>query len=200
MTNTPLRLALSVLSVPLLAAPSAYGVYLYLAPESGWWAMSAAVGFEALYIGVNVLALRNAELRQYAERVALAAVITAVVFNTLAHYALKVPGAYSGAALSPLAALLSLITSLPLAGLAYAVSVLLHRLSEDTVTHTAPLSEEVTILAVDSVPDVKALSDSGVLLSKSERVKRVALSQGWSESKAWREVKKHPALLEGVER
>ena len=107
--NTPLRLALSVLSVPLLAAPSAYGVYLYLAPESGAFAVSAAVGFEALYIGVNVLALRNAELRQYAERVALAAVVTAVVFNTLAHYALKVPGAYSGAALSPLAALLSLI-------------------------------------------------------------------------------------------
>ena len=159
------RLTLAVLSVPLLAAPSAYGVYLYLAPESGYFAMSAAVGFELLYIGVNVLTLRSEALRQYAQGVALAAVITAVVFNTLAHYALKVPGAYTGAPLSALAALLSLITSLPLAGLAYAVSVLLHNLSDDTPVSTPSTERQgdvnvtvQTLVAPSS--DVKQLVDT----------------------------------------
>lgn len=125
------RSVVTMLAVPLLAAPSAYGVYRYLAPESGSIAAaSAAIGFELLYLGVNMLTLRTAELRAYARRVALAAVVTAVTFNALAHYAAKVPQAFSGASFALLPALLALITSLPLAGLAYAVSVLLHRLSE----------------------------------------------------------------------
>ncbi len=133
--NSWKRTALATLAVPLLAAPSAYGVYLYLEPESGALAAaSAAVGFELLYLGVNVLALHTAELRAYARRVALAAVLTAVTFNALAHYAAKVPNAYSGAPFALLPAILALITALPLAGLAYAVSVLLHRMS---TAHTA---------------------------------------------------------------
>lgn len=130
-TNRPwLRSALAVLSVPLLAAPSAYGVYTYLEPQSGPWAAgSAALGYEVLYIGVNILRLHSERLRAYGRNVALAAVATAVVFNTLAHYRATVPDiahtAVDWAALG-----LALITSLPLAGLAYAVSVLLHRLTE----------------------------------------------------------------------
>jgi hypothetical protein len=199
-------------------------VYLYLVPESGVYAAtSAAIGFELLYIGVNILTLRSKELRQYAQAVALAAVLTAVVFNTLAHYAIKVPEAYTGAMFVPLAALLALITSLPLAGLAYAVSVLLHRLSEDNVSDDLTLAsllstpvatphqaQQVTINIEAPTPEPHhALSDSGVtlsgdevtitpLLSKTERVKRLALSNGWSESKAWREAKRLPELLEEV--
>lgn len=125
-----LRSALAVLSVPLLAAPSAYGVYTYLEPQSGPWAAgSAALGYEVLYIGVNILRLHSERLRAYGRNVALAAVATAVVFNTLAHYRATVPDiahtAVDWAALG-----LALLTSLPLAGLAYAVSVLLHRLTE----------------------------------------------------------------------
>jgi predicted RNA-binding Zn-ribbon protein involved in translation (DUF1610 family) len=131
MHNSWKRTALATIAVPLLAAPSAYGVYQYLAPESGHWpAISAAIGFELLYLGVNLLVLHTPELRAYGRRVALAAVITAVTFNTLAHYRIKVEAGLEGAALDWLALALSLLTSLPLAGLAYAVSVLLHRLSE----------------------------------------------------------------------
>jgi hypothetical protein len=158
--------------------------------------------------------------------VALAAVLTAVVFNTLAHYALKVPEVFTGAVFAPLAALLALITSLPLAGLAYAVSVLLHRLSEDNVSDDLTLAsllstpvatphqaQQVTINIEAQPPEaLHILSDSGVtlsddstaqpttlhVLSKTERVKRLALSNGWSESKAWRESKRLPELLEEV--
>ena len=140
-----LRPALAVLSVPLLAAPSAYGVYTYLEPQSGTGAaVSAAIGFELLYIGVNVLALRTEELRRYARNVALCAVATAVVFNTLAHYRMTVPDiAHTAVDIAALA--LAIIGSLPLAGLAYATSVLLHRLTEQpgVNSHVDSLSSEL---------------------------------------------------------
>jgi hypothetical protein len=119
--------------------------------ESGnWAAISAAIGFELLYLGVNVLVLHTPELRAYGRRVALAAVLTAVTFNTLAHYRMKVPAGLEGAALDGLALTLSILTSLPLAGLAYAVSVLLHRLSEDAQAATIPSASSAT--ALSSIP------------------------------------------------
>lgn len=192
--NTWPRLILAILSVPLLAAPSAYGVYLYLEPESGKYAAgSAAVGFELLYIGVNVLILASPELRQYGRNVALAAVATAVTFNTLAHYQMKVEDAFTGANFGVLAFFLSLLTSLPLAGLAYAVSVLLHRLSDDSasgVAESAPVSVgqslTVNVLAVES-NNIPQLSDG---LSKTARVKLLAAERNVSESSIWRAVKK----------
>jgi len=139
MNNTWRRKLLALLSVPLLAVPSAVGVYAYLVPESGQIAAGlAAAGFEVLYIGVNILVIASPDLRRYARNVSLAAVVVAVLMNSLAHYGLKVPSAYAGALFDPLAAMLALIASAPLAGLAYAVSVLLHRLSEaDVRTHAA---------------------------------------------------------------
>lgn len=193
--NTWPRLILAILSVPLLAAPSAYGVYLYLAPESGHFAAtSAAVGFELLYIGVNVLILASPELRQYGRNVALAAVATAVTFNTLAHYQMKVDGAFSGAAFAPLAFFLSLLTSLPLAGLAYAVSVLLHRLSDRTSGESAlTLTAEVpTVMEQSLTVNLLSVESEATppALSKTAKVKQLAAQNGVSESTIWRKVTK----------
>lgn len=187
------RLALAIASVPLLAAPSAYGVYLYLVPESGpLMAGSAALGFELLYIGVNVLILSTPELRAYGRRVALAAVVTAVTFNTLAHYQLKVPLAFTGAPLAPLPAFLALITSMPLAGLAYAVSVLLHRLS-DGASAAVPADSGLPVAHQETTINLLVAGSDGV--SRTERVKQLAVAQGVSESTMWRRVKKQPELL-----
>lgn len=186
--NTWARKALALISVPALALPSAIGVQRYLAPESGAIAAwSAAIGFEVLYVGINILILRSPELRRYARNVALAAVATAVLLNSLAHYQVRVAGAFDGAPLNVLASALAVIASLPLAGLAYAVSVLLHRLSEDEAAATAVLEEAlsqptVTIGAVER----PALSDG---MSKTARVKALAAELGISESTAWRKVK-----------
>lgn len=148
--NSWRRKALALASVPALAVPSAIGVQRYLAPESGTVAAwSAAVGFEAVYVGTNILILRSPELRRYARNVNLAAVATAVLLNSLAHYRTNIPLAYSGASFSLLAALLAIVASLPLAGLAYAVSVLLHRLSEDEA-----VAEEMLRDALASAPAV----------------------------------------------
>lgn len=122
--NTWQRKALTILSVPLLAVPSAVGVYMFLEPLSGWAAAGmAAAGFELLYIGVNVLNLSQ-RIQAYARNVALAAVATAILMNTLSHYG-------SIAVWDSKLAVISIIASAPLAGLAYAVSVLLHKLSEE---------------------------------------------------------------------
>src|SRR5215831_15954535 len=113
--NTWRRKALAVLSVPALAGPSAVGVYHYLAPECGRIAaVSAAIGFEVLYLGANILSIRTEKLRRYARNVSLAAVATAVAFNALAHYASKVPGGLEGAAFNPLAGILAVVASVPL--------------------------------------------------------------------------------------
>lgn len=133
--NTWKRKALAFAAVALLSVPSAIGVQRALAPTRGELAgWLAAGGFEAVYLATAVLIL-SSELRRYAQRVALAAVGTAVLLNTLADYAHRVPGGLDGwpqfrATFDGLALGLSVIESLPLAGLSYAMATLLHRLAE----------------------------------------------------------------------
>ncbi len=98
-------------------------------------------GFEAIYLAVAVLLL-SSELRRYVQRIALAAVTTAVVLNTIADYQAHIPdglktwatfrSSFDGLALG-----LSLIERLPLAGVAFAMATLLHRLAEVEQPHAA---------------------------------------------------------------
>jgi hypothetical protein len=142
MGNTWKRKLLALLSVPLLAVPSAAGVYLWLEPHIGAIAAGmTAAGFESLYIGINILVITTPELRRYARNVALAGVATAVIFNTLARYQKMVGGNLRTAPFDGLALGLAVLESIPLAGLAYAVSVLLHRLSEADVRSRAESDE-----------------------------------------------------------
>lgn len=133
--NTWKRKALAFAAVALLSVPSAIGVQRALAPTRGELAgWLAAAGFEAVYLATAVLIL-SSDLRRYAQRVALAAVGTAVLLNTLADYAHRVPGGLDGwpqfrATFDALALGLSLVESVPLAGLSYAMATLLHRLAE----------------------------------------------------------------------
>jgi hypothetical protein len=94
----------------------------------------AAAGFELAYLSLSLLTLRP-ELRQHARMVALGAVITAIALNGLADYAHRVAGGLASWAearrlFDPLALILSLAESAPLAGLAFALASLLHRLAE----------------------------------------------------------------------
>lgn len=148
--NTWKRRAPAILAVALLSVPSAVGVYHALAPTRGWFAAgSAAAGFEAVYLSTAVLVLTPA-LRTYAQRVALAAVGVAVVLNTLADYQARVPGGLASWAeavrlFDPLAAVLAVVESAPLAILAYAVAMLIHRLSEGAEperTEAAPPAQD----------------------------------------------------------
>lgn len=145
--NTWPKLAAAVAAVMLLSAPSAVGVARALEPTRGpWAAWAAAAGFELAYLSLSLLTLRP-ELRRQARAVALGAVFTAVALNTLADYAHRVPGGLSAwptfrATFDPLALGLALGESLPLAGLAFALASLLHRLAEqpaeDALAPAAP--------------------------------------------------------------
>lgn len=138
--NTWRRKILALLSVPLLAVPSAAGVYLWLVPHIGaFFAGLTAAGFESLYIGINVLIITTPELRRYARNVALSGVATAVIFNTLARYQAMVGGDLRAVAIDGVALGLAVLESIPLAGLAYAISVLLHRLSEASAEPLRPI-------------------------------------------------------------
>lgn len=153
--NTWKRRALALLSVPLLALPSAGGVYLWLTPHIGWLlAGLTAAGFELLYIGINLLIISTPELRRYARNVAMSGVATAIIFNTLARYQAMVCPALTPAEIAAglvsnctlrsavfdgVALGLAILESIPLAGLAYAMSVLLHRLSEAGAAPIRPI-------------------------------------------------------------
>src|SRR5262245_14486158 len=90
--NSWKRRAPAVLAVLLLSVPSAIGVQRAMAPTRGTVAgYLAAAGFELAYLLVAVLVL-STELRHYAQRVALAAVGSAVLLNMVADYAARVPG------------------------------------------------------------------------------------------------------------
>src|SRR5262245_43897210 len=133
--NSIKRKLLALAAVLLLSVPSAIGVQHALAPTrgeiAGWL---AAAGFEAVYLSTAILILTS-DLRHYAQRVALAAVAAAVLLNTVADYGTRVPGGLTSStafltSFDSLALGLSLVESLPLAGLAYAMATLLHRLAE----------------------------------------------------------------------
>jgi hypothetical protein len=133
--NALWKITAAALAVLLLSAPSAVGVARALEPTRGAWAAwAAAAGFELAYLSLSLLTLR-AELRAQARAVALGAVATAVALNSLADYAHRVPGGLASwveaqRLYDPLALALALGESLPLAGLAFALASLLHRLAE----------------------------------------------------------------------
>lgn len=143
--NTWQRKSLAIAATLLLAVPSALGVYRALEPIRGALAAGcAAAGFEAIYLATAVLIL-TPELQRYARNVALCAVASAVLLNTLADYAARVPNGLgsSGSFLmyfDVLALALALAESLPMAGLAYAMASLLHKLS----VHEVPCAADLT--------------------------------------------------------
>lgn len=134
--NASWKVAAAVGAVILLSAPSAVGVYRALEPTRGPWAAgAAALGFELAYLSLSLLVLRPA-LRAHARMVALGAVTTAIVLNALADYTARIPGGLESWAAAverfdPLALGLAVVESAPLAGLAFALASLLHRLAEE---------------------------------------------------------------------
>ena len=145
--NAKWKIGVAVVAVMSLSAPAAVGVYSALVPTRGMIAAGlAALGIELTYLSLALLAMAPA-LRSEARRVAMLAVATSITLNSLADYAARVPGGLSssGQALAlfdPLALGLSVLESAPLAGLAYALATLLHRLAEEGAPAVVPETGE----------------------------------------------------------
>ena len=183
------------LPLPMLALAASYGVYQYnLLFTPAWVALVSAAAFELTYVA---LAFTPTDDTRRATYVSIAAVVVSVLYNVLAALFVRRPEMLIG---TPWYGdvLLAALHGAPLAIMAYNVAALLLH-SQRSATLSTLLSEPVHTPTQAQQVTVNVLSDSGVVLSKSERVKRLALAQGWSESKAWRAVKVQPELLEGVE-
>lgn len=174
--------------LPLLFAyaPQAYTVYAWQLDSGapGGIALLAGIGFEFISVGAIAWSERGAGWQA-----ARWPSVTALLFSVavaVAHY-----GAREGA-------LAVLHAGFPL--VAYFYTLLMHakpvvRERENgavlsTLLQTAPAPHQETTVNV-------MVADSGSL-SKTARVKRLAESNGWSISTAWRKVDRNPHLLEEV--
>jgi hypothetical protein len=183
------------LPLPMLALAASYGVYQYnLLFTPAWVALVSAAAFELTYVA---LAFTPTDDTRRATYVSIAAVVVSVLYNVLAALFVRRPEMLIG---TPWYGdvLLAALHGAPLAIMAYNVAALLLH-SQRSATLSTLLSELPPTPHQAQQVTVNVLSDSGVTLSKSERVKRLALSAGVSETTMWRRVKVQPELLEGVE-
>jgi len=132
-------IALAVLAVLLLAFPSALAVYEWLKPIRGEWAArSAAVGIELTYLALACLLFVTKDQQSQARRLQLWAVFTAVLINSIDSYSKRGVNLSSGvlawSTFDPFLLGLSVVESIPLAGLAFGVSMILHRLIADDLS------------------------------------------------------------------
>jgi len=142
------RMALARLGLPTLALPASYGVFqfnsLFLPLVM---AIISAAAFELVYMGLAVVPLTPAQ-RGKAKAIALAAVVTSVLYNALAGMFHLRPDLLVG---MPLWAVitLSLLHAVPLAGLAYAVADLLFHQDAEADTQHSINAAPAAIIALE---------------------------------------------------
>lgn len=144
------RALLAALPLPMLALAASYGVYEFaklFVPE--WVAVVQAAAFELTYIGLAVLQGLDERQRRRAGVIALGAVVTSIIYNTLAGWFHRQPDLLAAA--SPIADLmLAILHGAPLAWVAFLVSdLLLHRTYQAETRQTAVL---VVDAPADSLP------------------------------------------------
>lgn len=136
----PWAILLAILAVLALAYPSATAVYEWLLPIRGpQAAFSAASGIELTYLALACLFFFTEELQRFALRLQLWAVFTAVLLNSIDSYSKRKgidisTGNFAWSTFDPWLLTLSIGESIPLAGLAFGVSMILHRLVVVDVT------------------------------------------------------------------
>lgn len=73
--------------LPMLAAASSYGVYsfssIFMPP---WMALLSSMAFELVYISLSYTILTTEKMKVDAQRVAIGAVIVAIIYNVIAGY------------------------------------------------------------------------------------------------------------------
>jgi hypothetical protein len=137
----PWAIVLAIVAVLMLAYPSAAAVYEWLRPTRGpEAAFSAAAGIELTYLSLACLYFFTDDLKRYAFRLQLWAVFTAVLLNSAESYSKRAgvnitTGAAASRTFDPFLLGLSIGESIPLAGLAFGVSMILHHL---VITDYAP--------------------------------------------------------------
>lgn len=122
------RPVLAGLPLPMLALAASYGVYSFarlFVPE--FFARVQAGAFELTYIGLAVLIVLDERQRRRARAISVGAVLTSIIYNTLAGWFHQRPELLATASNEAWLAL-AVLHGMPLAWVAYLVSdLLLHR-------------------------------------------------------------------------
>lgn len=141
----PWAIGLSIIAILTLAYPSATAVYEWLLPTRGQdAAYSAAAGIELTYLSLACLFFFTDRLKRIALRLQLWAVFTAVLLNAVNAYSRRSgvdisTGMKAAETFDPWLLALSIGESIPLAGLAFGVSMVLHELVVDPPVSQASL-------------------------------------------------------------
>lgn len=154
--NKPIdwRGLLARLPLPMLALAASYGVYSFAALfVPTFIAGVQAAAFELTYIGLAVSRTLDTAQRKRATAISIGAVVTSIVYNTLAGWFHKVPGLLESA--SPLAWLcFAILHGAPLAWVAYLVAdLLLHIAAAPTAAAPQPAdapTAERTVVGVSA--------------------------------------------------
>jgi hypothetical protein len=145
------RALLAASPLPMLALAASYGVYSFaLLFVPAWVAFVQAASFELTYIGLAVLQGLDDRQRQRAGLISIGAVVTSIIYNTLAGWFHRQPELLAAA--TPIADLmLAILHGAPLAWVAFLVSdLLLHR--QDHRTYQAE-TRQTAILVVEAPAD-----------------------------------------------
>jgi hypothetical protein len=136
----PWRAILARLPLPMLALAASYGVYSFSAlfvPQ--WVAVIQAAAFELTYIGLAVVEGMNEKQRQRATLISIGAVVTSILYNTLAGLFHRNPTWLGDLGYFEWG--LAVLHGLPLAWVAYLVA--------DLLLHSAP-AQMVSFARVDA--------------------------------------------------
>lgn len=122
------RPVLAGLPLPMLALAASYGVYSFaLLFVPMWVAVVQAAAFELTYLGLAVLVGLDERQRARARLISVGAVVTSIIYNTLAGWFHQRP-ALMATASDEAWLMLAILHGMPLAWVAYLVSdLLLHR-------------------------------------------------------------------------
>ena len=144
--NRNWRGVLARLPLPMLALAASYGVYSFAAlfvPQ--WVAVVQAAAFELTYIGLAVVQGLDSAGRRRATSISVGAVITSVLYNTLAGWFHRQPQLLASA--SPEAWLcFAILHGAPLAWVAYLVA--------DLLLHTSPVNTAPTMQLARIAADI----------------------------------------------
>lgn len=178
------------LPLPLLALSAAYGVYQFQALFTPWYvALLSAAAFEAVYLSLSFTPTPDTKRAMI---ISVSAVAVSVLYNTLSSLFHLRPALLVDRLLWTDIAL-AVLHGAPLAIVAYAVAdLLLHRTNKEHDDSTAL----ATLLTTPVQDDSAMIVTESVTLSKSQRVKQLAVERGVSETTIWRQVKQGKVEVE----
>lgn len=170
------RMVLARAPLPMLALAASYGVYSFALLFVPWWvAVIQAAAFELTYVGLAVTRGLTADQRKRATAISIGAVVTSIVYNTLAGWFHRQPALLNDARPESWLAF-AILHGAPLAWVAYLVA--------DLLLHTDAPQDTPQDTTSEPQPDLRTKA-------------RELRDSGWSWQKVADAVGRSPSTVRG---